>query len=313
MIFRIITNRFLWLYLVLAFAPFGALDFVLRNARASDSTSNQLYVAQLPSSSIPLLLDQAAQKALIQDYTSSVSLLTQALNLSPSRELTSQILLNRSKIYMMLAQPSLALVDLNNVIYTPSQISELASLWLLRGSAYILIKDYPSAISALSTAQKLDSSDPMILSNRAVAYRAIGKLDLAKQDIQMAIRMQPNQINYYTFSVLLYQSKDYRSCYSLISDLLKKSSPYPALYYQRGLCSFSLGNIDLAVADMLKVLAIDQDHADALEQLGMLMARQSKADAATQYLSRSSSIRLSRGDIDGYNRVLALMRKIVRN
>jgi lipoprotein NlpI len=240
-------------------------------------------------------------------------LLTQALNLSPSRDLTSQILIDRAKIYMMLAQPRLALGDLNSIAYSPSQIPELASLWLLRGSAYILIKDYVNAISALNTAQKLDSINPMVLSNRAVAHRAIGRLDLAKQDIQMAIKLQPNQINYYTLSVLLYQSKDYRGCFSLVSDLLKQSTPYAALFYQRGLCSSSLGNNDLAVADMLKVLAIDQDHADALEQLGMLMVRQGKVDAATQYLSRSSSIRLSSGDIDGYNRVLSLMKKVVRN
>jgi len=43
------------------------------------------------------------------------------------------------------------------------------------------------------------------------------------------------------------------------------------------------------------------------------MVRQGKVDAATQYLSRSSSIRLSSGDIDGYNRVLSLMKKVVRN
>jgi tetratricopeptide (TPR) repeat protein len=306
-------NKFLWPYLLLSLVLFDLLGVSTRAIRAADYNSNRLFLAQASSQSIPKLLDQASQKALQQDYTSSVALLTQALNLSPSRDLTSQILLDRAKIYMMLAQPRLALGDLNSIAYSPSQASELASLWLLRGSAYILIKDYANALTALNAAQKLDSNNPMILSNRAVAYRAMGNLDLAKQDIQAAIKLQPNQINYYTLAVLLYQSKDYRGCFSLVSDLLKQSTPYAALFYQRGLCSSSLGNNDLAVADMLKVLVIDQGHADALEQLGVLMLRQGKLDAATQYLSRSSSIRLSSGDIDGYNRVLLLMKKVVRN
>ncbi len=266
-------------------------------------------IAQLSSSSVQVLLDQAAQRANAQDYTSAVSLLTQALNLSPPRELTNQILLNRSKIYLVISQPRLSLDDLKLIEYAPSQALESANLWLLRGSAYLLLKDYSSALSALSEAHRTQPNNPMILSNRAVAYRGTGQLELAKQDIEAAIRIQPNQVNYYNLSVVLYQLKDYKSCISILADLIKKSTPFPALYYQRGLCSLSLGVFDSAIADMLKVLTIDPEHADALEQLGVIMLRQNKMQAATQYLSKSSSVRLSRGDIVGYNRVLLLMKQ----
>jgi tetratricopeptide (TPR) repeat protein len=279
-------------------------------AYSSEALPDQLLVSQRPSSSVQGLLDQAAVKANSQDYATAVSLLTQALNLSSSLQLSNQILLDRAKIYLILAQPRLALGDLAGIKYPSSQFSELANLWLLRGSANILNKDYSAAASDLTTALRFEPNNPMILANRAVAYRALGKLELAKQDIQFAIKIQPNKINYYNLAVLMYQLRDFRSCNLLISDLLKSSSPYTPLYYQRGLCLLSMGAFEAAAADMLKVLAIDPEHADALEQLGILMARQRRPDAAMQYLSRSSSIRLSRGDIDGYNRVLTLIKKL---
>ena len=241
------------------------------------------------------------------DYPAAIALWSQVIMANPSAAIRNEALINRSKSYLVLSQPALALVDLDACNFPLNQTSDLANLWLLKGTALLQMQRYADSINAFNNAERLQKKNPLLYSNRSVAYQSLGKLQQARVDLLASIALDPKLSNYYNLAVLERYSGNYKACYGLLSEILKKSPTYVQAYLQRGLCAAALGRHEEAVADMLRVLKIDPVNVDAIEQLGLSLAAAGKPDTARPYLLKASSIRLAMGQVDQYQRLLKIL------
>lgn len=246
------------------------------------------------------------------DYTAAIALWTQVITSNPPTAVLNEALINRSKAYLILGQPSLALLDLQACRFAPNQTTALAELWLLQGSALLQNKQYAQAVSAFNTAEKLQPPNPVLLANRSVAHQSLGNMAAARADLQAAIRLQPNLSNYFNLAVLERLTANYASCYKLLSEIISKSQPYAKLFVQRGLCAAGLNQHDSAIADMLKALKLEPNNIDAIQQIGMSLVAKNQRDAAKQYLLRASSLLLANGQIEAYQKLLAVIASLER-
>jgi Flp pilus assembly protein TadD len=275
---------------------------------AQKAPINQDPVGKAPAE----LMDQASVSFAKGDFPEAIALWTQIIINTSSVSILNEALINRSKAYLVIGQPSLALSDLSACQYKPSQVSELADLWLLKGSAHLQNKQYSEAISAFAQSERLRPGNSILYSNRSVAYQALGKLVEAKSDITAAIKLEPNFSNYFNLAILQKLSGNPQACFDLLSQMIKQSQPYGQLFTQRGLCAAMLGRHDEAISDMLKALKLDQGNVVAMEQLGLSLVAKNQKESGRQYLVKASSMRLTSGEVKEYQRILSIISSLDR-
>ena len=283
---------------------------VVASPRSTTPNGRVLLAQSQSGSGVSALMEQATQQFNKGDYQSAIASWTQVIIANPSRSIANEALVNRSKAYLVINQPSLALADLENCRYEPNQIDLLAGLWLLKGTALLQNKQYSESIAAFNQSERLRANNPILYSNRSVAYQAIGKLDLAKADIIKAIKLQPNFSNYYNLAVLQRLSGNPQDCYNILSQMITKSQPYVQLFLQRGLCAAALGKHDEAISDMLRAIKLDPSNVDAIQQIGVSLAAKGEREGAKQYLLKAASIRLSLGQAQEYQKLLEIIARL---
>lgn len=249
-------------------------------------------------------MEQAHDRFQTGDFAAAIALWTQVIMANPSVEMKNQALINRAKAYLIIAQPGLALLDLEACSFAPVQVSEWANLWLLKGTSLLQMKRYNDSIQAFNTAERVQKRNPLLYANRAVAYQSLGKLSQARSDLLASIALHPNLASYYNLAVLERYSGNSKACTELLDQIIQKSPSYAQAYLQRGLCAASQGRHELAIADMLRVLRLDPNNAEAIEQLGMSMAAAGRSEPARTYLLKAASMRLAMGQVDAYQRLL---------
>lgn len=322
-----LSFAFVFLWLLSAFLPIGAQArqssapgvpppqalasskerLFWREALSGPVGASLLLAQQKGSGNLTETMKKAAERFSRSDYTSAIALWTQVITSNPAIGLLNEALVNRAKAYLIVGQPLLALADLEANRYQPKETRALAELWLLKGSALLQNKQYSEAIAAFANAEKLQPPNPMLLANRSVAYQSLGNMAAARTDLMAAIRLQPNLSNYFNLAVLERLSGNYASCYKLLSEIIAKSQPYAKLFVQRGLCAARLNQQDIAIADMLKALKLEENNVEALEQIGISLAAKQQKEPAKQYLLKASSLRLASGQIEEYKRLLAII------
>ena len=213
--------------------------------------------------------------------------------------------MNRAKVYVIISQPTLALIDINN-INDSSPLYEFDKS-LLRGVIYIQLKQYKMALVELDNAQLLNPSQHLVYSNRHVAYKGLGKLGRAKRDLQMALDMEPSLSNYYNLAVLERLSGNEKNCINLLTSILEQSPDHLPSIEQRGLCYADANLHDLAIVDMLKVIEIDSYNINALRQLGYSLISSGDNENGVKYFEAVSEILLSQGKINEYQKMLEVI------
>lgn len=269
--------------------------------------------AQRSDRRLPLLISASADREWMEqahdrfqsgDFAGAIALWTQVIMANPSVDIKNQALINRAKAYLVIAQPGLALLDLEASNFAPAQVSELANLWLLKGTSLLQAGRYTDSIQAFNTAERLQKRNPLLYANRAVAYQSLGKLNQARSDLLASIALDPKLASYYNLAVLERYSGNSKACTELLDQIIQKSPGYAQAYLQRGLCAASLGRHEQAVADMLRVLKLDPGNVEAIEQLGLSMAAAGRIEPARTYLLKAASMRLAMGQVDAYQRLL---------
>ena len=278
-----------------------------------DQLAQKAPINQSPAGKTPAaLMDQASASFAKGDFPEAIALWTQIITNNSSVPLLNEALINRSKAYLVIGQPSLALADLSACQYKPSQVSELADLLLLKGSARLQNKQYTEAIVDFKQSERLRPGNSILYSNRSVAYQALGKLAEEKSDITAAIKLDPSFSNYFNLAILQKLSGNPQACFDLLSQMIKQSQPYGQLFTQRGLCAAMLGRHDEAISDMLKALKLDQGNVVAMEQLGLSLVAKNQKESGRQYLVKASSMRLTSGEVEEYQRILSIISSLDR-
>lgn len=240
------------------------------------------------------------------EAASALSILIQSIG-SDQKDLRNEALTLRAKAYLVLDQPTLALSDLSQVEYHPREVSRIGENKLLTGVAELQLKYYQKSINSFSVAQKLIPGTADVYSNRAVAYQAIGKYDLAIKDLQKSILIRPAVSSYFNMAILAKESGDYPACLEILNQIISTQPDYPLVFVQRGICAAKLGKHDQSIADMLKVLKVDPSNPDALQQMGISLVEKGQFEGGKKYLEKAASQRLILGQPEKYQEIVAIL------
>ena len=103
-----------------------------------------------------------------------------------------------------------------------------------------------------------DEKDSEALFYRAKTYKYMGKMDEAIQDIKLAIKLEPKNLNYYEFLSEIYiNKKEYDKAIETYDNIIKFETNNPKYYINRGEVYFKSDNDEQALKDANKALFFD--------------------------------------------------------
>jgi tetratricopeptide (TPR) repeat protein len=127
--------------------------------------------------------------------------------------------------------------------------------------------------------------------NRGVAYRLKGEYDLALQDYDRAIRLNPNSASHYNNRGIIFRIKhDYDRAIADYDEAIWLKPDYPAAFYNRALAFADKGEYDHALADFEVVLRFDAKNALAIYARGMMLLKKGDAEAGKADIARAKAI-----------------------
>ena len=244
-------------------------------------------------------------------YTDAVSVFSRIIS-SPTvnRVTKNKALIARAQAFIVIGQPALALLDLNKIVYSDNESKRVAELHLIRGTTYIQLKDYKSALTELSKSLAIVPNDASVYANRAVAYQALGDLNSASSDLNKSLDIDPIPSTIYNLAVLEKLRSNYKKCYFLLSKLVDADAAYVDVFIQKALCAESLGYQDEALKDYLKAASLDNMNPMVLEKIGIIVAAAGDPSSASKYLERASEIYLTKGLIQEYTKVVEILESL---
>ena len=126
----------------------------------------------------------------LREYNYSIIDFTNAISFD---DRNAEYYLKRGLVNMELENYDIALHDLlDSIIIDPNQYETLNNI----GIIYMELMQNTNAIYFFTEAIKLNNSIARIYYNRGLAYARIGNLSSAIQDIELASRLAPNNLNY---------------------------------------------------------------------------------------------------------------------
>jgi tetratricopeptide (TPR) repeat protein len=127
--------------------------------------------------------------------------------------------------------------------------------------------------------------------NRGVAYRLKGEHDLALNDYDEAIRLNPNSANYYNNRGIIFRLKhDYDRAITEYGEAIWLKHDYVAAYYNRALAYSDKGEYDKALTDFGVALQFNPKNALALYTRGITFLKKGDAEAAQADIDAARTI-----------------------
>ena len=238
-------------------------------------------------------------------YSDAISIFSRIISSELStRAQKNNALLARAQAFIVMGQPALAVSDLNNSNFSVGDREKLSNKHLIKGVAFIQLKNYNAAVIELSKSINIVPTESSAYANRAVAYQSLGNLDLATNDFNRALEINPIPSTIYNLAVLEKLKDNYSNCYLLLEKLVDAKAIYSDVYFQKGLCAQLLGDEDQALEDFLKAASIDNSNPVILENIGLIVLKRGDSKTGIGYLEKASEIYLSQGKIDEYTKVV---------
>jgi tetratricopeptide (TPR) repeat protein len=133
-----------------------------------------------------------------------------------------------------------------------------ASVYWIRGSAYVGRNDYDQAIADLTRAIGLDPKYAAAYSWRAAAWKAKGDDDRALYDADQVVKLLPKQGSGYNSRCLILENKGEFAQALPDCEAAVKLAPERALYLiNRGTVLFRQGNVERAMEDFTRAIRLD--------------------------------------------------------
>lgn len=218
-------------------------------------------------------------------------------------------LYNRAQAYIVIKQFKSALSDLNTLEIKRRPFVDPQVL-SLKGVVLNELGDYKQALQNLDLSLKL-SKTAYSLTNRGVIYQKLGNLPKAELDFHDASIMDPSYSNFYNLASLQLSQKKYSECASNANQALTLlNSPFYPGYTVRGICSYHLNRYEESIADLLRSASINQFQPEAYLFLGLALLKVNRAAEAKSYLLRSADIFLEQSKQPEYQEVMKTLSSI---
>lgn len=147
-----------------------------------------------------------------------------------------------------------------------------------------------SALMDIAKAISLDSTQADYYVARADIYLMSNQSRLTKENLQAAIRMNPNHEEaHMKLAELFLYVQMYQEALDELNQVLKTNVKNPKAYYLKGIIYKEVGDTALSISSLMTTTEQDPEYALAFEQLGLIYAAKSDLRA-----------------LDFYNRAIAL-------
>ncbi len=174
------------------------------------------------------------------------------------------------------------------------------------GTIYLCQEKLNDGISLIKKSLSINSFQPELLKNYAVALLNIGKPDEALKEINQAIQLNPNYIDAYYHQGIIYKhlrlldaaiasyrktieldpnhlyarinsavifigEKNYFSALNILQETLKINTSSPGIYYNLGLTYFGLKEFNLAIDNLDNAINLNPNYAEAFNIKGLAL------------------------------------------
>ena len=131
----------------------------------------------------------------------------------------------------------------------------------------------------------------LAFNNRGVARRLQGEYDLALQDYNEAIHLNPTSAAQFNNRGVIYRIKgDYDQAIADYSKAISLRNQYPGAFYNRALAHADKGDYDSASADFAIVLRFDARNSLALYARGLMLLKKGDWEAGRSDVEAAKSI-----------------------
>ncbi|OPF20296.1 hypothetical protein B1L04_02545 [Microcystis aeruginosa KW] len=166
-----------------------------------------------------------------------------------------------------------------------------AAWYVNRGILYRRQQKYELALDDYNKAIKLNPNHANAYNNRGNLYQDLQKYELALDDFNKAIEINPNfAILYYNRGNLYYNQKKYELALSDINKGIELNPNYAEAYYNRGNLYYDLQKYELALSDINKAIELNPNLAEAYNNRGLLYKDLQKYDLALSDYSKAIDI-----------------------
>ncbi|MFN7218550.1 tetratricopeptide repeat protein [Microcystis sp.] len=166
-----------------------------------------------------------------------------------------------------------------------------AAWYVNRGILYRRQQKYELALDDYNKAIELNPNHANAYNNRGNLYKDLQKYDLALADYDKAIEINPNfAILYYNRGGLYYNQQKYELALSDINKAIELNPNYAEAYYNRGNIYYDLQKYELALSDINKAIELNPNYAEAYNNRGLLYTDLQKYDLALSDYSKAIDI-----------------------
>jgi lipoprotein NlpI len=185
--------------------------------------------------------------------------------------------------------PDVAISSCSNLIQSGSLSQpHLALAFGSRGAAYLSKRDLDHAMQDLDQAIRLNPNYAEALSNQALIYYDRGDYDRAIQNLDQAILLNPNSAEMLSNRGNSYAGKgEFDLAIQDVDQAIRLNPSYAPAYVIRGSAYVGKGEFDRAMQDFDQAVQINPSYAPAYQQRGTAFVHGGQYDRAIQDFSQS--------------------------
>ncbi len=145
------------------------------------------------------------------------------------------------------------------------------------------------ALEDLDALIALDPRDVFPIQNRASLHSAMGRHDLAREDLMTALKIEPLNPSAHNSMcwMLAMEEKDLDRALSYCNISIGLMTNNAAALDSRGMVYLKMGKYDLALADYKRAMAIAPDNAHFMYGRGMVLLRLGRAEEGKRLIDRA--------------------------
>ncbi|HTD65720.1 MAG TPA: tetratricopeptide repeat protein [Candidatus Limnocylindria bacterium] len=181
-----------------------------------------------------------------------------------------------------------------------------ATLYSMRGYAYLATGAYERAVSDLTEAIKIDSRDDSFYCDRGTAYDRKGEFVKAMKDYDEAIRINPtNLVAYYNRGCIGQERGELDSAIRDFTRAIQIDPTNVDSYYNRSVAFSDKGALDKAIADLNEAIRLEPHNGTFYCDRGHVFSRKEEwTKARADY---SEAIRVDPNNADAHNELAWLL------
>ena len=176
------------------------------------------------------------------------------------------------------------------------ELSEETIRLNILGTAYLGQQKWTEAGAEFDRALASRPADPLLLTNRAIAYNQAGEIDLAAERLREALAVEPDHLQAnYNLGLIESRSGNFEAAVGHFEVVARQDARDLFTQYYLASSLSRVGRDDEAVAAYRAALELDPDHVSTLYGLGRTLLQRGQQEEGTRLIQRSQEVRARSG------------------